>query len=290
MKRLIVILLGTLLLLAALPAWAEQGPNYEEMRIIMLDAIYDPDELAPSEEKWQKITSNTSSVGNLSEAMMSLTSGRADAFYSTYESLRYMASQNEGFVAVPFNEQYSLHIVAKETNGEMITGINAALKTLIEDGSMEMLWQSHIEDVIAGEEPAVSQPPAEEGARIYKIGVSGDMPPMDYTAADGAPAGYNTALLSMLSDHMGVSFELVVIESGARYAALTAGTIDGFFWHERMIIPEEWMDQAERERMRSVMDAGVHLSVDEVCEEQNHYLISDAYCTLAMGVLVKGGE
>lgn len=55
------------------------------------------------------------------------------------------------------------------------------------------------------------------------------MPPLDYIAPDGTPAGFNTALLAEIGKRLKVNVELVNINYGARIAALASGRADGVF-------------------------------------------------------------
>jgi ABC-type amino acid transport substrate-binding protein len=72
--------------------------------------------------------------------------------------------------------------------------------------------------------------PVIEGAETVKVAVTGALPPMDYVAPDGTPAGFNTALLAEISRRMGKNIELVVVDSVGRAAALASGTVDAVFW------------------------------------------------------------
>ena len=49
-------------------------------------------------------------------------------------------------------------------------------------------------------------------------------------AADGTPAGFNTAILAELGKRMNVNFELVQVDSLGRAAALASGQVDLVFW------------------------------------------------------------
>ena len=74
-------------------------------------------------------------------------------------------------------------------------------------------------------------------AETVKIAITGDMPPLDYIAADGSAAGFNTALLAEIARRLKVNVELVSINAGARAAALSSGRADGvfFFWSNHSI-------------------------------------------------------
>ncbi len=69
-----------------------------------------------------------------------------------------------------------------------------------------------------------------DGAQTIKVGVTGDLPPLDYVSADGQPAGFNTAILSEIAKRLGRNVEVIDIESGARATALNAKQIDVIFW------------------------------------------------------------
>ena len=62
--------------------------------------------------------------------------------------------------------------------------------------------------------------------------VTGDIPPIDYTAPDGTPAGFNAAILAEIGRLLKINIEIVNVQSGARTAALTSGRVDGVFWYD----------------------------------------------------------
>ena len=63
---------------------------------------------------------------------------------------------------------------------------------------------------------------------------------LDYVLPDGRPAGFNTAVLSEISERIGKNIELVQIESAARAAALTSGQVDVVFW---VVVPADGSDR-----------------------------------------------
>ncbi len=71
-----------------------------------------------------------------------------------------------------------------------------------------------------------------DGAETITVAVTGDMPPIDYVAADGTPAGYNTALLAEIGKRLHVNIKLVNVDTGARVSALTSGRADVVFWFQ----------------------------------------------------------
>ena len=71
-----------------------------------------------------------------------------------------------------------------------------------------------------------------KGAGTIRAAVTGDLPPVDFMADDGTPAGFSTAVLAEIGKRLGVNIELMNIESAARSSALASGRADVVFWYE----------------------------------------------------------
>ena len=103
----------------------------------------------------------------------------------------------------------------------------------IEDMEREGVIGILARDFITG--PAAQNPPAVEfenfnDAETITAAVTGDMPPLDYVAADGKPADFNTALLAEIGRRLNVNIKLVNVETGARAVMLKSGRADVVFW------------------------------------------------------------
>ena len=116
-----------------------------------------------------------------------------------------------------------------EDNAALRDEFDAALASISEE-DMEKLVQDNITAAIDGDEISPIQMPMIEGAETVKVAVTGSLPPMDYVADDGTPAGFNTALLAEISNRIGKNIELVVVDSVGRAAALASGNVDAVFW------------------------------------------------------------
>ncbi|MBR1646341.1 MAG: transporter substrate-binding domain-containing protein [Selenomonadaceae bacterium] len=114
------------------------------------------------------------------------------------------------------------------------SGLKADLDKIIDemktDGTLDKLIAEYLTNVDKGKVPPKIQIPSTEGAQTIKVGVTGDLPPLDFMNADGTPAGFNTALLAEIAKRLGKNIELVQIESGSRATALTSKFIDVAFW------------------------------------------------------------
>ena len=108
---------------------------------------------------------------------------------------------------------------------------NKALDAMRDDWTLQT-----IEGVYTAQ-PGVSEPDAVKfavfpNAKTIKAAVTGDLPPIDFIAADGTPVGFNTAVLAEIGRRLKVNVELVEVSAGARTAALTSGRADVVFWYE----------------------------------------------------------
>ena len=63
------------------------------------------------------------------------------------------------------------------------------------------------------------------------------MPPIDYIAPDGTPAGYNTAILSEIGRRLKVNIKTLNVETVARASALKSKRADVVFWFQSSIDP-----------------------------------------------------
>lgn len=292
MKKLIGILLAVLMCVSALSAGAgaidpSQLPIFalgDDGTIVTYSMIWELDDaidafcgaLPAISEKAASLKNRIIEVQTLNEALMMLTSGRADSFAMFYDSMRYFAAQNEGMAAIEGVPSAQMHLIAAQGQEALIESINAAIAGMKADGTLDALWQTHVEDVIAGAEPTAIAMPAIQGAETIRVGISGDCPPMDYTTPDGEPAGYNTAMLAELSKRANVNFELVQIDSGARYIALQSDKIDVFFWHQTF---EAFLDLIGQSDSDITALAGV-------LNYTGDFLLSDPYCKMNLGWLV----
>ena len=98
------------------------------------------------------------------------------------------------------------------------------------DGTLDKLINDYITNVDKGKTPPKVEIPRTEGAETIKVGITGDLPPLDLVLPDNSPAGFNTAMLAEIAKRLGRNIEPVQIESGARAAALSSKIIDVVFW------------------------------------------------------------
>ena len=117
-----------------------------------------------------------------------------------------------------------------EGNEALRDEFSAAIADIRADGTLDQLAADHIDAAIAGKGIAPVEMPKIDGAQTVRVAVTGALPPMDYIAPDGTPAGFNTALLAEISQRTDMNIELVQVDSMGRAAALSSGTVDAVFW------------------------------------------------------------
>ena len=110
--------------------------------------------------------------------------------------------------------------------------INDALLAMKADGTLAVLINKYILEPGVDELEPVKFEKYENVKENIKVAVTGDLPPIDYIAADGTPAGFNTAVLAEIAKRAKINIELINIDSGARAAALASGRADMVFWFQ----------------------------------------------------------
>lgn len=154
---------------------------------------------------------------------------------STYDCVgKYLMAHNSAFEVLPEHNPLKLadnFVFAMRANDSaLMTSVNEALSSMKTAGILDDLAKTYITDLKADEEPPAVAFEVFAGADTIKVGVTGDLPPLDLILPDGKAAGFNTALLSELGKHLQKNIELVQIDSASRAAALTSGKIDIAFW------------------------------------------------------------
>ena len=117
----------------------------------------------------------------------------------------------------------------KDNNAELRDKVNAALKAMKEDNTLALL----IVEYLSGVGDGIVKPiefAKFDGAETIKVAVTGDLPPIDFIAPDGVPAGFNTAILAEIANRLKVNLELVNIDANARAAALASERADVVLW------------------------------------------------------------
>lgn len=152
-----------------------------------------------------------------------------------------------------------------EENSELRDQFDQAIKEMKEDGTLDKLTQEYITDAAKNGETQVVEFEKFEGEPI-KVAVSGDLAPMDYVAADGTPAGFNTAVLAEIGKRLGKNIELVQVDSTGRALALAQGNVDAVFWTRgfpEAAFEEDFLSMSEEEREAYIQEKKANYTEEE---------------------------
>ena len=162
----------------------------------------------------------------------SLQAGHIDAI-STYESVAtYLVAKNPDMyfhITDPVVRDIFCFAM-RDNEAALQKEFNSAIFRISKSGKLAQIVKKYIDDFNRAEEPPAVEMPTFIGKPTIKIGVTGDLPLIDYIRPDGQPAGFNTAVLAEISRIIEKNFVLVQIDSGARSVALSSGRIDVIFW------------------------------------------------------------
>ena len=236
----------------------------------------EPPEGQPPEGQPPKIT--ITFYDTLDALLMALNAGDINNIEIYQSVARYLCSTNDNLMIGPnfdadkasASETFA-ELVQNGINGNdfaflMMEGntalrdeFNAAITDMKADGTLGRLVKEQIDDLVDGGEIKPIELPHFDGAETIKVAVTGALPPMDYVAADGTPAGFNTAVLAEIGQRTGKNIEIVVVDSLGRAAALASGTVDAVFWTRTSSKAQGSAASTEEERQayRTEMDAAM---------------------------------
>lgn len=184
---------------------------------------------------------------NLDTMLLALNAGEIVGLETYGATAQYLIQSNPGLLAIGTrNGGESVNAFVNTVCGSLLSNdfafmfrkdsaalrdaINEILAAMKEDGTLDALIETYIDGVAAGEEPESIALPYTEGAETLRVAITGSLPPLDYVAPDGTPAGFNTAMLAEIGRRMGKNVELVQADSIGRATALASGVVDAVFW------------------------------------------------------------
>ena len=203
-----------------------------------------------------------------------LESGRADFMMTSDVTANYIIQRNPEFKYVVYSEDMGLTMLLRTTNVKLRDSLNAGITKLKASGKIDELYKKWITELPVGQEPGMAKIEKTAYPETIYVGVSGDMPPLDYVAADGKPAGYNIALLAEISKLIGKNIDVVSIDSPARLAALQSKKIDVFFW-QRM--PKS---HGQRKEYKGI-------SMQDIKNFSKNFILTKPYCPVKTVLLMK---
>ena len=235
MKKTLAMILALVMLLAlSVPCFAEEEENTVKSGILKLNG-----ERSLTFPGFEMIE-----FDDLNTMLLALQSGKIDEMCSLPKVVAdYIANHNDNMVSVEPDTRVGtiyLAMAVLKDNTELLDLLNSAIEELKENGTLEKLEEEYIDAYLEnGEDPQPIEMPKFDGAETIRVAVTGDLPPIDFIAADGTPAGFNVALLAEIAKLKGVNIELVSVTSGSRMINLTQEKADAIFYATHSKVNEE---------------------------------------------------
>lgn len=178
----------------------------------------------------------------LTDMILALQAGDITSAEVPLSTADYLCAQNDGLAkmgefllenadeftkAVAYRLGVGYSFLTTEDKTGLRDEIDGAITAMKEDGTLDALIGKYITDAASDPEPAEF---TKTDGETIRVAITGELPPMDYVAPDGTPAGFNTALLAELGRRLNRNIELLQVDSSGRAAALASGTVDLVFW------------------------------------------------------------
>ncbi|MEG1514473.1 MAG: transporter substrate-binding domain-containing protein [Clostridia bacterium] len=242
MKKTVTLLLTVLLLCLALTpcagASAPAADSSAQPEAQLIAGILEPNSLESATQKQWMLNRGAPSIhkqvefiafSSLNAMLMELSAGRVDYLRLPSSVANYVTSVDDTLIIKVMKgagQQFQMAVRAEDT--ALCDEMNSAIDALQASGALDQLAGDYITHMDGA--PSVNALAHHEGGETHIVAVTGDLPPLDYVAADGTPAGFNVALLNAISETTGCNFEIVQLEAPARLSALVSGKVDLIFW------------------------------------------------------------
>ena len=171
---------------------------------------------------------------SLTAMQLALEAGDIMQMVLPHASAEYVLSQNQNYesILVLHADNMGLAFGFREDSKDLRDKFNEALRHMRINWILQTLEGIYTASVGISGEPEPVDFEKFKDADTIRVAVTGDLPPIDYIAADGTPMGFNTAVLSEIGSYLKKNIELVEVDAGARTAALASGRADVVFWYE----------------------------------------------------------
>lgn len=178
---------------------------------------------------------------NFNAMLLALNTGEISGLFLTRPVAEYLIAQNPalkvfGVTGMSVQLGYAFGFMNNEKGQELLAKFNEALSVIKNTGRLDELRAKYITNPGATE-PEVVSFASLSGKETVKVAVTGDLPPLDYTTADGKAAGFNTAILAEIGKYLSMNIEVVQVDTAARVPALTSGRVDVVFWFSLFLSP-----------------------------------------------------
>ena len=184
---------------------------------------------------------------NLMTMLMALNSGEIDELSACQPLAEYLTAVNPEFVvscAARITGASFVFGFKAEDGSALREKFNAALAEMRKDGTLDALTQKYCGNPGRDNMDSVKMENFPDAPTV-RVAVTGDVPPLDYVAADGEAAGFNSAILAEIGRRAKINIKLVYVETAARTTALMSGRADAVYWYQVYKGTDEQSDAAD---------------------------------------------
>ncbi|MBR0317547.1 MAG: transporter substrate-binding domain-containing protein [Synergistaceae bacterium] len=162
---------------------------------------------------------------NINSLLLALDAGDIDEADLPSVVAEYVIAVNPKYkVSCVMRQDQKMNFVFGFLNNDALRDdFNKAILEMKRDGTLQELQEN-----IPTESAKFDSFP---DAKTIRVAITGDIPPIDYIAADGEAAGFNTAVLSEIGRRLKINIQLVNVNTASRTTALASGRVDVVFWY-----------------------------------------------------------
>ena len=171
---------------------------------------------------------------NFSSMLMALNAGEINEIRLPKPVAEYVLNTNPDYKISCVSRTNQANFVFGFLKGEGIIhqkNFNYALRQMKKNGSLDALKRLYFIDAVKNDPVSVQFDSFPKSEKTIRVAVTGDIPPIDFIAPDGKPAGFSTAVLSEIGRILKMNIETVNIDTASRSAALASGRVDVVFWY-----------------------------------------------------------
>ena len=164
---------------------------------------------------------------------MALRASQVDEIVLPEPVVMYLMANNPNEYEIQFSLNMMPSTISfgfKAGNTALKKDFDEAIKAMKKDGTLMTIQERFITNVGSGDPEEVKFTEF-KGSKPIKIAVTGDLPPIDYIAADGHATGYNTAILAEIGKRLKRNIRVISVDAGGRSAALASERADVVFWY-----------------------------------------------------------
>ena len=160
------------------------------------------------------------------DAVQALITGKVDCVIIDSEPAKAFVEANEGLRIL--EEEFAVEdyaIAVNKGNDELKDKINAALKTLKDNGTLKSIIDNYIGDETKGKTPYVSPEAIERNNGTLKMATNAHFPPYEYYS-NNEIVGIDVDIAQAIADILGMELEIEDMEFTSIFSALSSGKSD----------------------------------------------------------------